>query len=376
VVSSQHRSRPRWIVVTHALLPNGAAHRLAGALREHGRDVGFCAIPMPGGVRTRAERRLPRSESFDSLIDRQGGVPVWREPLSIVDFMTFGRRVHAEGRDSVVVVACDPLAYLEAIPALRIGGVKVRSDAVWFVDWSAQRLNGRLSGRAYKSIARSAARRAKVVGAITSTAAGAIAELGHSRAREEILVLPNLPLSFDEDKTLAWDSRPKGVVYLGGLSSEHGAELLLRAALALTNAGHSVDIAGDGPAASDFAEAAARIDGLNFHGMINDPQELATIMYRSRVGLALYDPTFPMFAYNDSLKIKDYLRAGLRVVTTFPRGVEDDSLRYSSYDVETLVSTTLGALNDPPRSDPRNHPLIAEAVQPLLELIDRLEGTS
>jgi len=276
----------------------------------------------------------------------------------------------------VVVVACDPLAYLESLPALRLGGVRVRSDAVWFVDWSAQRLNGRLSGGAYKNVARLAAHRAKVVGAITSTAAEAIAELGHSRTKDEILVLPNLPLSFDEDMSRSWENRPKGVVYLGGLSSEHGAELLLRAALALTEAGYSVDVAGDGPAANEFAEAATRIDGLTFHGMISDPQELAIIMNRSRVGLALYDPTFAMFAYNDSLKIKDYLHGGLRVVSTISRGGEDDSVRYSTYDMESLVSTTLGALNDPLGAEPRNHDLITEGVQPLLELIARMEGTS
>lgn len=375
-VSGMASSAPRWIIVTHTLLPNGPAHRLLAALRRQDRRVGLCAVPMPGGVRTRAEWYFPGRTEPELFIDRQHRVPIWREPLSACDIVRFAWRLRSTGRDPVVIVGCDPVAYLEAITAFGVSGVDVLSDAAWFVDWSAQRLDGRLSGLAYKNVASAVARRATVVGAISLPAAQAIAGLGRSRSADDILILPNLPLSFPDDDIPAWDDRPRGVVYLGGLSPEQGVELLLQAAVTLTDAGCTLDIAGDGPSATDVAVAASRIRGLRFHGVVHDQQELAAIMRGARVGLALYDPEFPMNAFNDPLKVKDYLSAGLRVVTTSPRVTEDGVVLRAPYNAEAIAAAALAALAGRPPSDPRHHVLLKEADQSLIELMAQLEGNA
>jgi len=329
---------------------------------------------MPGGVRTRAEWHLPGKAEPELFIDRQHRVPIWREPLSACDIVRFAWRVRSAGRDPVVIVGCDPVAYLEAKTAFGVCAVDVLSDAAWFVDWSAQRLDGSLSRFAYKNVARIVARRATVVGAISSPAAEAVAGLGWSRRAEDILILPNLPISFLDDDIPAWDDRPRGVVYVGGLSPEQGVELLLQAAVTLTDAGCTFDIAGDGPSVADVAVAARRIRGLRFHGVVHGQRELAAIMSGARVGLAPYDPEFPMNAFNDPLKVKDYLSAGLRVVTTSPRVIEDGVVLRVPYNADSIAAAALAAIDSRPPRDPRHHVLLNEADQSLIELIAQLEG--
>jgi hypothetical protein len=69
-------------------------------------------------------------------------------------------------------------------------------------------------------------------------------------------------------------------------------------------------------------------------------------MLSARVGLAIYDPEFPMFEFNDPLKERDYLAAGLRVVSTMPRGVEDPRVQRVAYSATAIVQAVVRALSE------------------------------
>jgi hypothetical protein len=93
-------------------------------------------------------------------------------------------------------------------------------------------------------------------------------------------------------------------------------------------------------------------------------------MDRARVGWALYDPTYPMHAYVDSLKIKDYLSAGLRVVSTLSTSVADGVIAKSVYSVPAVVAATRRLLSGDPPTAPTEHPMLTEAAQSLRAFVD------
>lgn len=362
---------PAWVVVTHAELPNGAAHRLAGVLLRAGHEVGMCAIPLPGASRFRSERMLPGAPDSASLVDEPRPVP-WRQELrSPLDVARFAWSVAREGRRELVVVGCDPVSFLEGLAAFRVAPVRVRAAAAWFVDWSAQRLRRRSTAAAYLGATRIAMRLANVVAASTPAAAEELNRAG--RPLHEVLVLPNQPLVVGSGPP--WAARPLSVAYLGGLSDHQGAEVLLGAARILGQDGVVLDIAGGGPAAGEVATAATSLPTVQFHGVVDDVGQLTRLLHRSRVGWALYDPHFPMHVYNDPLKVKDYLAAGMRVVSTLPTSVEDAVVRVAAYSVADVVQATRTALAQPPTSDPSEHRLLVEARQSLQRFVAAVEAT-
>jgi len=363
--------QPAWVVVTHAELPNGPAHRLVGALMRAGHEVGLCAVPLPGASRFRSEQMLPGAPAAASLVDDPRSVP-WRQELgSTFDIARFAWRVAREGRREVVVVGCDPVSFLEGVAAFRVTPLRITAAAAWFVDWSAQRLRRRSTGAAYVAVTRVALRLADVVAAITPAAAEALHQVG--RPRHEVLVLANQPLAVGSGPP--WSARRLSVAYLGGLSAHQGTEVLLGAARILGQDGVAVDIAGGGPSAAQVAAAARSLPNVRFHGVVDDVSRLAGLLHSSRVGWALYDPHFPMHVYNDPLKIKDYLAAGLRVVSTLPTSVDDGVVAIAGYSVAEVVEATRTALSRPPGSDPSEHPLLAEARQSLQAFVAAVQAT-
>ena len=360
---------PAWAVVTHAELPNGPAQRLVGALLRTGHVVGLCGTPLPGASRFRSERMLPGASSPGYLVDLPRSVP-WRQELrSTIDVAQFAWSVARQGRRELVVVGCDPLSFLEGVASFRVARVRLRASAAWFVDWSAHRLERRATAGAYLAATRAALRLADVVAAITPAAAGALDAVG--RARHEILVLGNQPIPVDRGPM--WTERPPSVAYLGGLSDHQGAGVLLGAARILGHDGITVDIAGGGPAASRVKAEAARMPTVHFHGVVADVGGLAQLLHRSRVGWALYDPSFPMHAYNDPLKIKDYLAAGLRVVSTLPTSPDDGVVDVTGFSVADVIGATRVALAQPPAFEPSEHPLVIEAGLSLQRFIAAVE---
>jgi glycosyltransferase involved in cell wall biosynthesis len=352
---------PTWVVVTHAMLPNGPSHRLVQALLHEGHDVAFCAMPLPGVSRWRAERMLPGARTPEVLVDEPRPVPPLQELHNVVDGARFAWQVAKSGCREIVLVGCDPVSFLQATAAFRSTPVRVRASAVWFVDWSAQRLLHPMTAAAYRLVTRAALRLADVTAAISPEAAEALASVG--RPRRNIVVLANQALHVGTGPT--WDERSLSVAYVGGLSQHQGVDVLLGAAAVLGSDGVAVDIVGDGPASRTVSEAVAGLPGVRFHGMVGDAGGLADVLLRARVGWALYDPGFPMHDFNDPLKIKDYLAAGMRVVSTLPRSVDDGVIGVAKCSVPAVVEATRQALVQPPLFDPLVHAQLTDAKRSL-----------
>jgi glycosyltransferase involved in cell wall biosynthesis len=349
--------RSTWVVATHVMLPNGPGHRLVQALLGEGHDVAFCAVPLPGVSRWRAERMFPGEQAPQILVDEERHVPPMRELRSAVDLTRFAWQLARSGRREVVLVGCDPVSFLEAAVAFRSTPIRVRASAAWFVDWSAQRLQRRATAAAYRLATRGALRLADVTAAISPQAADAITRVG--RPRRAIVVLANQPLRMGTG--VAWSDRSRSVVYLGGLSQPQGVDVLLGAAAALAADEVAVDIIGDGPARQAVEAAVARIPGVRFHGLVGDADLLADVLLRARVGWALYDPDFPLHRYSDSLKIKDYLAMGMRIVSTLPTSVDDGVIATAQCSVAAVVDATRQALVAAPPFEPSTHPLLVDA---------------
>lgn len=365
-------SPPAWIVVSHVLLPNGAAHRLVTTLQARARPVAFCGLPLPGGQRRRAEQLLPPSLESPASLDEPGPVRLWEEVHGVRQLARFGRQVASLPFDRFVLVACDPLAYAEARLGLADLHARLRRT-VWFVDWSAQRLEHRVGGLVYQVLTRFALRDADQVAAISPAAASALGALSPNRV--PVRVVPNQPLHFGTPPL--WGERPAGVVYLGGLSSVQGSDVLVGLARELATAGVPLAIAGDGSASGDIRQAVGSLPGVQFHGLVERPSAIGSILASARVGLALYDPSYPMHTYNDPLKVKDYLASGLRVVTTLPRLADGDTVRSADYSLGPLLDEIRRALQaPPPATDPRDHPLVREAADPLEDFIDAAEQST
>ncbi|MDA8280421.1 MAG: glycosyltransferase [Actinomycetota bacterium] len=352
---------PTWVVVTHAMLPNGASHRLAQALLHDGHDVAFCAMPLPGASRWRAERMLPGARTPEVLVDEPRPVPPLRELRSAAGVVRFAWQVAKSGCREIVLVGCDPVSFLQAVAAFRSAPVRVRASAVWFVDWSAQRLQHPTTAAAYRLVTRTALRLADVTAAISPEAAEAMA--GVTRPRRNIVVLANQALHVGTGP--AWAERPLSVAYVGGLSQHQGVDVLLGAAAVLGREGVAVDIVGDGPANRTVLEAVANLSGVRFHGMVGDVGGLADVLLSARVGWALYDSGFPQYSFGDSLKTKDYLAAGMRVVSTLPRSADNGVIGVAQCSVPAVVEATRQALVQPPPSDPIAHPLLVDAKRSL-----------
>lgn len=361
--------RPAWVVLTHADLPNGPAHRLVAALRQAGYPVGMCAVPLPGAASFRAETLLPGSTGAAVVADARP-VKSRQELRSAIDLARFAWSVAREGRKDLVLVGCDPVSFVEGLVAFRLAPIRVRAAAVWFVDWSAQRLERRLTGAVYLGATRVALGWADVVAAISPAAGEVLAGIG--RGRHEVLVLPNQPLASGSGP--AWASRPLAVGYVGGLSDHQGADILLDTARILSQRAVAMEIVGAGPAGNLVATVTATLPNVRFHGLLENVGQLAHILHRTRVGCALYDPDFAMHAYNDPLKIKDYLAAGLRVVSTLPSSVDDGAVTKAAYSTGDVVEATLRALSEPPVFDPSQHSLLTDARRSLKGFVTAVEG--
>lgn len=356
-----------WAVVTHAEMPNGAAHRLVRALRDAGHEVAFCATPLVGASRWRAERCVP-GRGPGLLVDETRRVPPFREPLNALELGRFAWEVASAGYRELLLVGCDPVVFLEAAVAFAASPIRVRAKAAWFVDWSAQRLTHPVFAAAYRLATRGAVTLADVSAAISPAAAAVVASTagqGH-----DVMVLANQPLHLGTGP--AWTRRRQAVAYVGGLSAHQGVDILLEAGTTLAREGVVIDIVGDGPATGRVARAVRNQPGIRFHGLLADRTALASVMLTARVGWALYDPSFPMYLYGDSLKVKDYLAAGMRVVSTSPTGTSDETVTLTGYNVSSIVAATREALTRPPTVDPTAHPSLIAAAQSLQSFVDTL----
>lgn len=338
------------VVFTHALLPNGPAHRLVAALRTRGITVQFCALPFLGGDHYMEEWSLVSADSRTHVkIDADRHVPMAGATRNVLRSMRFAQLVRRMGYRRAVVIGCDALSSLLGLWTLRFAGVEVSVLATYFVDYSPQRLGRRGEGWMYRHLCRWAVKSSDVICAISHAARDAIVGLasGNAAARGVLMVLPNVALTYG-GTFLPRQARPRRVVSLGGLRSEHGAKLLpeiISKVRAQSSEPVGFDIVGDGPELGCLREACVDARDVCFRGRLTEIHDIREVIANARVGLALYDPSFPMFAYNDSLKIKDYLAGGLAVVTTLKRTWSTEPVETVAYEVDEIAAAIVRALD-------------------------------
>jgi hypothetical protein len=345
--STWTRDRTTVWVVSHGLLPNGPAERLTERLRLAGIRTSLSIVPFPGMERTLRveELQIPTGTLTGTRDQNSSRVPTSSALANLVRWRTAALRIRALGWDQIILIGCDPLAYLQARLALAfVPGLIVTAGVMWFVDFSAQRMTHRPSALTYRSAVRLACRDAHRVSAISPAAAAKVTALVRPVTR--VSVLANAPLTFMQMPVPL--ARGNRVVYRGGLRAEHGAEIVLPALIGRLAdlPGVYVDIAGDGLAAGAVRRVADACSRVTYHGLVDDRGVLTRLMLSARVGLAIYDPEFPMFAFNDPIKERQYLAAGLRVVSTLPRGVEDPRVQRVAYSATAMVQAVVRALSE------------------------------
>jgi glycosyltransferase involved in cell wall biosynthesis len=151
---------------------------------------------------------------------------------------------------------------------------------------------------------------------------------------------------------------PQQAIFVGHLLEKQGVQLALRA---LPHVRERVPVArllvvGDGPyrpALESLARELGLGDAVEFAGYVEDHGEVEELIAKSAVGLAVYDPSIASFTeFADPGKIKNYLAAGVPVVTT-PVVHSAAELERSGagavvdYDVAALAEALAGILGDP-----------------------------
>lgn len=361
-----------FVVVTHALLPNGPAQRLVATLESKGHQVSLCALPMLGSDRTRMELHVTGAPELTCSVDLDSPVPWSRLPQNALDLRRFLRTLERRGWKAGPLIACDALAFLLA-SMMAVGTMRLRPRVVYFVDFSPQRLERRLEAIAYKTVNRWATSLADAAATITEEARRGFSSIIGEKAASAMYILPNLPMAIGNG--VPWGARPMRVVSLGGLRSEHGAGLLpetIMRSRELAGSDIEFEIVGKGPEYSKLVRQCQGLRGVSFHGTVESVSDIGALLGSARVGLALYDPSFPMFAYNSPLKIRDYLAAGMRVVTTWPPAKEDGTVLPVAYTADAVSRGVVRALTQEQAGSPDRHELVTEGEIALDRLLNVL----
>jgi glycosyltransferase involved in cell wall biosynthesis len=111
-------------------------------------------------------------------------------------------------------------------------------------------------------------------------------------------------------------------IFVGHLLEKQGVQLVLRALPLVRERvpGARLLVIGDGPYRPELESLAGRLDldeAVEFAGYVESHDEVEERIAESAVGLAVYDPSIASFTeFADPGKIKNYLAAGVPVVTT------------------------------------------------------------
>ncbi|MCK4178030.1 glycosyltransferase [Aciditerrimonas ferrireducens] len=266
----------------------------------------------------------------------------------------------------LILVGCDPVAFLIGNAAFKLTSSFIKKKVLWLVDFSEQRLGKHLEGFLYSRLIGEAIMIADIIAVISEFAVSALGKT-YQVSKSEVMVLSNLPLSVTDSPP--WALRPNRVAYVGGLSRHQGVELLVEVCERLSLKGVEIVVAGDGKERGWFERQIRGVPRVKYCGVIESTTELAGMLTGVRVGLALYDPGYAMYKYGDSLKVKDYLSAGVPVVSTLPTSRSDGVIRKVTYKSEAVTMATIALLSDGPNGEPGSHPLLADAETQLRHLL-------
>ena len=349
------------------------AHRFFNLLQTKYEFVGFCGVPFPGAEITRKEFILPSFSGENIFLNVKKRVSYLSFLKNLFYIFQYAKKLKAKDRITYSVVCCDPLMFLQIKVVFRLANVKTASVTLWFVDWSAQRLDSRISGFAYRLLTKFSGKYSTVIAGISESATFEISSV-IKNVSINFLTIPNIPLLFSESLITDWANRKQAVVSMSGLLVEQGTSFMNALSELLNQKGIDLIIIGDGPLANEIRVLADSRSNVTYLGLIEEVEEMAYYLGRAKVGLALYDPSFPMYSFNDPLKIKDYLSAGLKVVSTLPRSTQDKSIYVCNYDVQSIYESIVCALESEENPNYLNHPLLVEPIKAVEGFIRQVES--
>ena len=233
-------------------------------------------------------------------------------PLSAI-WQLFTSR-HAESFD--IVVGFNVVASIIAFRHARRNGTKV----TWRIDFVPPQSRGHLIGWMNQVLERRVLKVADVHIENSSSAMSARSKFNSasSSAVQHIAPVAAWP-EWYVDSTPS--ERPRNVVFLGGINTRTGSEILSAIVADPTVHKHGIfiDIIGGG---SELDRVRSSVHPLNsasvtIHGVVKDENLITAILGRSRLALAPYAPLDGSFTeFADPGKLKRYLAAGLPILTS------------------------------------------------------------
>ncbi len=237
-------------------------------------------------------------------------------------------------------VGSDSLLAAAGLVLRRLG--KARIVVLWTIDYVPERFGNPVLNRIYHAFDKLCVRRCDETWNLSPVMEEARAARGvHGRQR----VVP-----MGASSTAAVGPRnTRQLVFVGHLLEKQGVQLVLEALPTILRRLPEARllVIGDGPYRPALERQAERLgvsQAVEFAGFVEDHHEIERRLAESGVGLAPYDPSQAGFsAYADPGKIKNYLAAGLPVVTT---EVAHISRELADRRCGVVVPYTAAALSD------------------------------
>jgi glycosyltransferase involved in cell wall biosynthesis len=295
-------------------------------------------------------RRWERGRLVDSRRIRwHARVPgpiTWTKDL-VLDVLWGGRTSGAID----VFVGIDPLNAAAGLALRRAG--KARRVVFWTIDYVPERFESRLLNGIYHRFDRLCVRSCDQTWNASPRMEPARRERGVTGRQRVVPIGANV-------RAPRPPADPSQAIFVGHLLEKQGVQLVLRAWPLVRDHVPTARlvIVGDGPYRETLESLAAELDldeAIEFTGYVERHEEVEDLIGQSAVGLAVYDPGIASFTeFADPGKIKNYLAAGVPVVTTrvvhSARELEASGAAFVvDYEAAAVADAVAGILGDAER---------------------------
>jgi glycosyltransferase involved in cell wall biosynthesis len=287
------------------------------------------------------ERRVPWHGRFP-------GPVTWTKDLAL-DVLWGGR---ARGPIDVFV-GIDSLNAAGGLALRRVG--KARRVVFWTIDYVPERFKNAVLNRIYHRFDRFCVRRCDETWNVSPRMEPARRERGIEGPQRIVPIGANV-----SPARLA--AEPPQVIFVGHLLEKQGVQLALRALQSVRERvpGVRLLVIGDGPYRGKLESLAGELgveEAVEFAGYVEHHEEVEARIAASVVGLAPYDPRIASFTeFADPGKVKNYLAAGIPVVTTdvvhsATELAAEGAAIVIPYDEAALAEALIGVLQNPHRQE-------------------------
>jgi glycosyltransferase involved in cell wall biosynthesis len=252
-----------------------------------------------------------------------------------------------------VFIGVDSLNAAAGLVLRRLG--RTRRVVFWTIDYVPERFPNRLLNYVYHRFDRLCVSRCDVTWNVSPRMEPARFARGLTGPQRIVEVG-----AYFTGSTNQWDRYR--LIFVGHLLEKQGVQLVLRALPSIREAlpdAHLL-VVGDGPYRDTLVRLANELgiaDAVEFAGYVEEHEEVERLIAGAAVGLAMYNPSNPLFTqFADPGKVKNYLAAGVPVVTTdvvhTAAGLaEVGAALVLPYDGAELATALVSLLADPQRQE-------------------------